>query len=68
VFYGISIPAEAPWVSELQSQKGEAKAGPSGTSHNPLKRILETAAHEDAAPMDMDGDDQPRYLTIDSKS
>lgn len=65
VMYCVSIPAEAPWVSELRSPVGEAKPGPSGTSLNPLKRIHEpassssTAAQEDSA-MDMDGEDNAR--------
>lgn len=58
VMYCVSIPAEAPWVSELHNPVGDAKAGPSGTSHNPLKRILEPS--QDDSPMDLDRDDLAR--------
>jgi hypothetical protein len=58
LFSCCSIPAEAPWVTETQNSARDAKPGPSGTCHNPLKRILEPSP--DDSRMDMDGDDNDR--------
>jgi hypothetical protein len=47
-------------VTETQNSARDAKPGPSGTCHNPLKRILEPSP--DDSRMDMDGDDNDRYI------
>jgi len=61
-FYCVSLPGEAPWVTQAYKTKSQSKAGPSGTHTNPLKRELETET--DDIEMDEGGDQTHQALDI----
>jgi len=61
-FYCVSLPGEAPWVTQAYKTKSQSKAGPSGTNPNPLKRELDT--ENDDMEMDEGADQTPQTLDI----